>query len=106
MTKQNERLLTLEERLAAAKDVLSLVPPPLPEEFMAASDKAQDSKTLEEVKDFLVRKCQDADLYDAFIEEFGLDDNLPTPDDVRGIMPDLTGGKSSEQYLKDRWRGK
>ena len=33
------------------------------------------------------------------------DENLPTPDEIRGIMPNLTGGKPSERYLKERWRG-
>jgi hypothetical protein len=31
---------------------------------------------------------------------------LPTPAEIRGIMPNLTGGKPSERYLKERWRGK
>lgn len=29
---------------------------------------------------------------------------LPDAADIRGIMPNLTGGKPSEQYLKERWR--
>ena len=32
-------------------------------------------------------------------------DDLPTPSDIRGIMPNLTEGKPSERYLKERWRG-
>lgn len=38
--------------------------------------------------------------------EIHADETLPSPDDIRGIMPNLTGGKPSEQYLKERWRGK
>lgn len=36
------------------------------------------------------------------IEEEGA---LPTPDDIRGILPNITGGRPAEQYLKERWRG-
>lgn len=32
-------------------------------------------------------------------------ESLPTPNDIRGIWPDFTGGKPSERYLKERWRG-
>ena len=32
----------------------------------------QHEKTLRAFRDFLIRKCEDADLYDAFLEEFGL----------------------------------
>lgn len=31
-------------------------------------------------------------------------ETLPTPGAVRGIMPNLTGGKSPERYVKERWR--
>lgn len=33
-------------------------------------------------------------------------EGLPTPSDVRGIMPNLTEGKPSERYLKERWGGR
>ncbi len=33
-------------------------------------------------------------------------DDLPTPSDIRGIMPNLTEGKPSEDYLKERWGGR
>ena len=32
-------------------------------------------------------------------------EDLPTPSDIRGVMPNLTGGKPSERYLKERWGG-
>lgn len=34
------------------------------------------------------------------------EESLPTVDDARGIFPNLTGGLPSEQYLKERWRGR
>ena len=33
-------------------------------------------------------------------------EDLPTPSDIRGIMPNLTEGKPSERYLKERWGGR
>ena len=32
-------------------------------------------------------------------------ESLPTPSDIRGILPDFTQGKPSERYLKERWGG-
>jgi len=33
-------------------------------------------------------------------------EGLPTPSDMRGLMPNLTEGKPSERYLKERWGGR
>lgn len=43
-----------------------------------------------------------------YIEDLQIikEEQLPTPEDIRGIMPNLTEGKPSERYLKERWSGK
>ena len=33
-------------------------------------------------------------------------EGLPTPSDIRGILPNMTEGKPSERYLKERWGGR
>jgi len=36
------------------------------------------------------------------LDEIG---ELPGPEHIRGIMPNLTGGRPSEEWLRERWGG-
>ena len=77
-----------------------------------------DSEMIDTAKDALGRRVIVTGLIRSFpleegqemarinsVEILPSDDDLPTPDEVMGLIPDLTGGKPSEQYLKERWLG-
>ena len=45
-------------------------------------------------------------LWQALVNAVEEMEGLPTPSHIRGIMPNLTEGKPSERYLKERWGGR